>query len=50
MAHDHSNHQEHLGVLHGDHLEGPHLEGTILYVIQVDMGPQYYMYIDFVIA
>jgi hypothetical protein len=40
---DHSTHQEHLGVMRGEHLEGPHLEGSLLCVTQVDMGPRYHM-------
>jgi hypothetical protein len=43
MALDHSTHQEHLGVMCGEHLEGSHLEGSLLCVTQVDMGPQHHM-------
>jgi hypothetical protein len=43
MALDHSTHQEHLGVMRGEKLEGPHLGGSLLCVTWVDMGPQYYV-------
>ena len=39
MAVDHSTHQEHVGVMRGEHLERPHLEGSLPCVTQVDMGP-----------
>jgi hypothetical protein len=34
MALDHSIYQVHLGVMRGEHLEGPHLEGSLLCVTQ----------------
>jgi hypothetical protein len=43
MALYHSTHQEHLSVMRGEHLEEPHLEGSLLCVIHVDMGPNYHM-------
>jgi hypothetical protein len=49
-AHDHSTHQEHLGIMYGDHLEGPCLEESLLQVTQVDMGSWYHIHIDSVIA
>jgi hypothetical protein len=50
LAIDHSTHQQHLGVMRGEHLERPHLEGSQLCVTQVDMGPRYHMQIYSVIA
>jgi hypothetical protein len=32
-----------VGVMRGEHLEIPHIEGSIPCVTQVDMGPQYHM-------
>jgi hypothetical protein len=46
----HSTHQENMCVMHGKHLEGPHLDGSLLCATQVDMGPWYNMYIDSIIA
>jgi hypothetical protein len=42
-AHDHSAHQEQLGIMYGEHLEGPCLEESLIHVTQVDMGPWYHI-------
>jgi hypothetical protein len=39
LAIDHSTHQEHVGVMRGEHLERLHLEGSLPCATQVDMGP-----------
>jgi hypothetical protein len=49
-AHEHSTHQEHLGIMYGEHLERPFLEGSLLQVTHVDMGSWYQIQIDSVIA
>jgi hypothetical protein len=42
LAIDHSTHHGHLGVMRGEHLEMPHLEGSLPCVTSVDMGPRYH--------